>query len=331
MKFNSTRTLFVTIALILFLTIGLMFNYGRNKLKSVLETASAIAAQISAQQSEISSLQSEVLSVRTEVKDFGEIMSATVTKAIENTLAPKERLWEAPNKRLPVAIPRSERIAHAGGALNGETYTNSIEALEANKGNFTLFEIDLAFTSDDHLVCSHDWDHYPIQIFGKTLDTPPSLAEFVDLTKQNERFTNCTLDTLIEWLDQNPGASIITDLKQDNLKALKYIADTYPNHIHRFKPQIYHMNQYQEARRLGYDDVILTIYNWTAPDDQIVEATRGVKLFAVTVPHFRAPFIAKKLKMAGNRVYAHTINTNETLNNLRWFEVDEVYTDFLVD
>lgn len=232
---------------------------------------------------------------------------------------------------MPIAIPQSERIAHAGGALNGESYTNSIDALEANKSNFRLFEMDLAFTSDGELVCSHDWDHYPVQIFGKRLESPPTLAEFVALTAQNVRFTNCTLDTLVVWLDQNPGTFIVTDVKVDNVRSLAHIAQRYPRYVTRFKPQIYNMREYSDVRDLGFEDIILTIYNWSADDDVIVEATRGTKLFAVTVPHFRAPFIAKKLKEAGNRVYAHTINTRETLDKLRWFQVDEVYTDHLID
>ena len=49
-------------------------------------------------------------------------------------------------------------IAHAGGGINGINYSNSIEALNHNyaKG-FRYFEMDFSWTSDNKLVCLHDW------------------------------------------------------------------------------------------------------------------------------------------------------------------------------
>ena len=55
--------------------------------------------------------------------------------------------------------PDLPRIAHAGGQVNGATYTNSLEALEENyQAGFRAFEIDFSFTSDRQLVCLHDWE-----------------------------------------------------------------------------------------------------------------------------------------------------------------------------
>ena len=49
------------------------------------------------------------------------------------------------------------RVAHAGGGIDGETYTNSYEALDrAVNDGFRYLELDLSFTSDDQLVCIHD-------------------------------------------------------------------------------------------------------------------------------------------------------------------------------
>lgn len=49
-------------------------------------------------------------------------------------------------------------VAHAGSGINGQNYSNSIEALNLNYGKgFRTFEIDLSCTSDDKLICLHDW------------------------------------------------------------------------------------------------------------------------------------------------------------------------------
>ena len=49
-------------------------------------------------------------------------------------------------------------IAHAGGGIDGNIYTDSLEALNQSYQNGTrLFDIDLRFTSDDEIVLRHDW------------------------------------------------------------------------------------------------------------------------------------------------------------------------------
>ena len=53
---------------------------------------------------------------------------------------------------------RPPLIAHAGGGIAGVTYSNSREALDHSYGKgLRLFEIDLNWTTDGHLVLVHDW------------------------------------------------------------------------------------------------------------------------------------------------------------------------------
>ncbi len=61
-----------------------------------------------------------------------------------------------------------KRIAHAGGGINGITYTNSYEALDLNYGlGFRYFEIDFTYTTDQKLICLHDWKKAFKTVFGK--------------------------------------------------------------------------------------------------------------------------------------------------------------------
>ena len=72
-------------------------------------------------------------------------------------------------------------IAHAGGRYLGYTYTNSIEALEANRDKFNLFEIDFSWTSDNRLVGLHDWGTVFERLYGEASPAPLSLRKFKDL------------------------------------------------------------------------------------------------------------------------------------------------------
>ena len=65
-------------------------------------------------------------------------------------------------------------IAHAGGAIEGQTYTNTKEALERANGNgFRLIELDFSQTADGILVAVHDWGHWK-SITGASNSPPVS-------------------------------------------------------------------------------------------------------------------------------------------------------------
>ena len=52
-------------------------------------------------------------------------------------------------------------IAHAGGGINGLTYTNSVNAIEQSiLNNFKLIELDLLITEDKMIIASHDWKSF---------------------------------------------------------------------------------------------------------------------------------------------------------------------------
>ncbi len=62
---------------------------------------------------------------------------------------------------IPLKSDTTRYLAHAGGEINGQRYTNSLEALNLNYSNgFRIFEIDIITTTDGHLVCAHDWDSW---------------------------------------------------------------------------------------------------------------------------------------------------------------------------
>src|SRR5210317_451008 len=66
-------------------------------------------------------------------------------------------------------------IAHAGGSLNGQKYTNSLEALNLNyqKGH-RFFEVDFSWTSDEGLVAIHDWGKNA-EFFQKKFHVPSKI------------------------------------------------------------------------------------------------------------------------------------------------------------
>lgn len=216
-----------------------------------------------------------------------------------------------------------------GGGINNSTYTNSLEALNQNVTHYELFELDFNFTSDEKLVCIHDWKENAAQIFQARLNQPLTLYEFRKLTNEKSQFHNCDFETLSEWLRKNPSKRIVTDVKKDNIKALSFIAQNFPDAKRRFIPQIYHPKEYLAVRGLGYEKIILTLYKCKCNDLTVMASAIAFDYYAVTMTLKTAANLAKPLRKIGVPTYVHTINTDEGLKFSKDFGAEEIYTDWL--
>lgn len=223
-----------------------------------------------------------------------------------------------------------KRIAHAGGGYDGRTYTNSLDALNHNRTLYELFEIDFSWTSDGHLVCLHDWDRYFAGTFGFEVDNPLSLEEFQRSVSEKLNFQKCTLSSLVNWLRMNDGVRIVTDVKRNNVKALELIAEKYPGEADRFVAQVHSPDEYRQARSLGFEDIIWTLYRYRGDDDSVVAEAEYMNVYAITMPRSRADRgLAHRLQDIGIRTYVHTVNEHEEFERYRELGVGEIYTDWL--
>ncbi len=227
------------------------------------------------------------------------------------------------------------RVAHAGGGIQGYAYTNSYDALDLNiaKG-FEYFEIDISFTKDNKLVCLHDWTHSFERSFGFSTNEKVMLHEFKNLVSEKSKFRKCTVDGLVAWLEDNPSAHIVTDVKEDNFKALQQIAKEVPNYSGRIIPQVYDPNNFIKIKNLGYDQIIWTLYRYQGDNKSVLEWVDTFKgAFAVTLPKHRAvTSLPKDLQEKGVPSYVHTVNSKDEKDKfIKNYHVSEVYTDFLVN
>lgn len=104
----------------------------------------------------------------------------------------------------------SRFIAHAGGAVDKQTYTNSLEALNLNynKG-FRLFELDIRKTNDNKFVAVHYWEEWAEKT-GFKGSLPPSHQEFLENRLQPE-FTPLDMDSINQWFKTHNDAILVTD------------------------------------------------------------------------------------------------------------------------
>ncbi|WP_051360662.1 glycerophosphodiester phosphodiesterase family protein [Desulfuromonas sp. TF] len=228
-------------------------------------------------------------------------------------------------------LESSRYIAHAGGGINHETYTNSLEALNTNydKG-FRFFEVDFSWTSDGKLVAIHDWQGVLQSKFSIAEGIAiPTEAEFIGLTMKNN-LTQLGLEEVLIWAAGKGDAYIVTDVKDHNLKALGLIAADFKEFNKYVVPQVYSYREYEEARDLGYERIILTLYRMKVDPYEVLAFAKKYSPFAVTMPWKMARTgLAYHISRAGTRVYVHTVNEMDYFNMLKGFGVFGVYTDFI--
>ena len=223
---------------------------------------------------------------------------------------------------LAPAFPEVVNIAHAGGAIDGRAYTNSLKALDQSAADgFTVFEIDFLKTSDGVVVCGHDWDSFPAGA--------PDLAGF--LSGRGPR-SACTVEEFFAWMDLHPSAILVSDAKVDVIEINGMLRERLGD---RLVPQAYSVEELQQLLADGSPRVILTLYRLEGLSAMLreIEAAAAFRerLAAVTMPADDALVgLALWAKFrTGRPVMAHTINDCTIANTLVALGVDALYTDTL--
>lgn len=219
-------------------------------------------------------------------------------------------------------------VAHAGGAIYGFKLTNSLEALDESYNNgFQLIEMDFEWTSDGKVVAIHDWSPMVKRLF-MTEERVLSLEEF----KNSEVFMDLTLlefGEIVDWLEDKEDVYLVTDTKGDNEKLLTYIFENHKKSQDRIIPQVYSFEEYDIAKKMGFKNIILTLYRSKYTDEEIVEFAKENEIFAITMPKDRgySP-LPMKLKEIDVFTYVHTINELYIYEELYENGVSGIYTDF---
>ncbi len=224
-------------------------------------------------------------------------------------------------------------IMHAGGRVQGIDYTNVQDALEENyeKGK-KYFEVDFSKTKDGKYVCLHSWDGFAFRILEiekeKAL-SPMTHKEFMTTNSKND-FIQMDVDVLLKWLKNHQDAYIITDTKEDNLEFLQVLAEKSGRLKKQMIPQIYHFEEYEPTKQLGFDKIILTTYRLGVDFAENKDFFSKNKLFAITIGDVLATEdFLKNLKNMGLKVAVFTVNNPERVKALENMGVNYFYTDVL--
>lgn len=236
-------------------------------------------------------------------------------------------------------------VAHAGGAIDGKTATNSLEALNLSvERGCRMIEVDFSPTSDKELVLLHGWDEdslEKVELSG-TIREPISMAEFLELKICGE-YTAMSMADFVDWLEMNPDVYIVLDVKVENSEeeirwALQYLVDACgqnPDRLAQFVIQLYFDEMYEIAEEVyDFPNILYATYKTESEDPEywreIAAFCKERKIPAVSLPsHRMVPEIVDILKENGLIVYTYTINTAEEMEEMLAAGADGICSDVL--
>lgn len=153
-----------------------------------------------------------------------------------------------------------EYIAHAGGAIDGYVYTNSLEAMEnAAALGYRYIELDLQYTADSVLVAAHSWgDFNRITGFVHCGDTAPVLKEFV-ARRIYGKYTPVTLNDINDFFTRHKELFLVTDKVSD----VQVLNEAFPSLKERMVVEAF---SYDDYRNLLSDGYYRVLYSCMAED-----------------------------------------------------------------
>lgn len=236
--------------------------------------------------------------------------------------------------RIRDRIREEQCIIHAGGYISNDdgvfyTYTNSKDALLNcyAKGN-KISEIDFRISSDNCLVCTHEWNM--MYKDGISIGNEPvTKDEFLECCTWGG-FTSMWLGDLVDFLEEHSDFLFVTDIKDDNFTACRIIADFCPEWKDNFIIQIYHPHEYNIIRRLGFKNIIFTLYAASEKErdlNNLLKFANNNELVGFTYWHYWTDIYLEPFLQAGYDSYIHTVNDPAQRTTFLNSGVAAIYTD----
>jgi glycerophosphoryl diester phosphodiesterase len=197
-------------------------------------------------------------------------------------------------------------VAHAGGTIDGNPYTNTREALLLSiRNGYHYIEMDFSQTSDGDWFTTHDWTGWASHT-GYKGEMPPTTQAVVALQDKFKvtrsgysipgTYSILSLRELTDVLAEHPKVRIITDTHsiKEAMELIRILKATRV--FKQFVFQVYSMDELKQAVALVPEQqLILTTYlmrDWLVPDGfnaaLLSRLEKYPHLFALTIPMYTA-------------------------------------------
>ena len=209
-------------------------------------------------------------------------------------------------------------IAHAGGEINNDIYTNSLEALDLNYSRgFRFFELDILKTYDNELVAVHNWKEWA-EKSNYSGPIPPTKNQFLKYNI-DEQYTPLDMDLINKWFMEHDDAILITDKVNDvNLMMEKFYFKE------RLQMELYSLESLNEAIK-NEVDVLLSHHVFFQLGEDRINILKNLNIDKVTFSRhnlYKKKKILEDLKK--NKIKVFIYHVNEKIEDYVYFNEDYV-------
>lgn len=217
-------------------------------------------------------------------------------------------------------------IAHAGGIIDGYTYTNSLEALNLSyEKGFRLFELDIIKTIDGKYVAAHDWEKWK-SMTGYTGQSQVSHLQFMSYKLYN-KYTPLSMAEINNWFEKHPDAILVSDKINEPTQFSKIFIDP-----ERLIMELFTEESLIEGTKLNSFSAM--------PTQNLIKNLDWKKILDLEIKHVavsrffirKNKELLKKLKENHIKVYVYNVNQNEGVMDsgideeyVTKYELDYVY------
>lgn len=240
-------------------------------------------------------------------------------------------------------VKENRYIAHALGGINGNTYTNSKEAMEKsyNRG-LRVMEADMSLSSDGRLILLHSTEIENLSKLGLPYSWNKKMPTEEEFLKQKilGRYHTLSFEQVCNYMSKHKDMYLVVDLKKNDIKEVekcykelvRVAKKVDKSVLNRIIPQIYYEEMYKPIMNIyDFKSMIFTTYRLEEIEvKKIVDFSyeHGIKVVAVNRANFSRE-LTNNLIDRGIGLYMFTYNDPDKVNLLRNKYVSGFYTDFL--
>ena len=225
--------------------------------------------------------------------------------------------------KLPNLSSANYYIAHGGGAIDGYTYTNSLEAvLLSIKKGYKYIELDLQLTADDHLVCMHSMED-----FKRMTNTADSIDITIQVFKKLSiygRYTPITAED-VAMIIKKYGIILVTDKISDPKILNQY--------FYKVRKQVmveaFSLDDYQKLKTLGYTPM-LSIKSKKLVRDYLIQCLKNkgpIDYISTAVYYDAIPRLRFIKKLFDTKILVYVPYSPQSFKSYLGNEIDMIYID----
>lgn len=230
--------------------------------------------------------------------------SCTLAMSVNKTVTVP--VVEYPNERVDLFI------AHEGGAIDGHTYTDCLEALNLSyEKGARMFELDIIKTADNVFVAAHDWSWFG-EISGNlsVSDSNPMTWQEFSVQKIWDKYTPLDIYAINKWFGDHPDSILVTD----KINTPKEFSEAFL-YKERLIMELFTWGAVQEAVDSGIKAMPTSELVFGRSDIEAKLAALDVKYIAISRRQIDAnKDLLRRLKNNGIKAYAFLLDSEHDEN-----------------